>query len=429
MNNWMIPMLGSAVVLAGVMGCGDVGVAQDAPRRAGAEIKERGIPMFTSVRTAISDEDWRHVASRYDLVMTLFSPTAGGKDLSGENERVKWVKSLNPNLTMLVYGSVINASNVRLHAWRQPQEHPEWFLKNEAGDWVCDHEYGGALHLDPGNAEWQEYMATAYKDYIARYGYDGAFVDLVISTTHYVNFRKTGKAVNPKTGKPYTDAEWKEATLGLLRTVRRHIGDKLMIVNGSRGADYFRTGYADFLSVADGMCNEGFTGWMQDPTNPRFVPEENWKADVDALADCARRGKIVLAVGNVKKREDAEPAEPYDRLYRYIAASFLLGMGERHYLMFYAKVHGRPECYSPGDEVLPAVCNVSLGKPKGNYYQADGVYQRDFERGKALVNSTTREATVKLKGAWKTPEAKPVVSPLVLPPHTGAILLQEKKGR
>ena len=52
---------------------------------------------------------------------------------------------------------------------------------------------------------------------------------------------------------------------------------------------------------------------------------ENWKADVDALVDCARRGKIVLAVANVKKREQNEPLEKYERLYCYIAASFLLG--------------------------------------------------------------------------------------------------------
>ncbi|MBM3888838.1 MAG: hypothetical protein FJ388_06890, partial [Verrucomicrobia bacterium] len=230
-----------------------------------------GIPLCLSVRSRIPDDDWRHIATRYGLVMTLFSPTARGKDLSGENDRVRWIKSLNPKLKLVVYGSAINAANVRLHAWRQPREHPAWFLKNEAGEWVTDWEYGGALHLDPGNAEWQEFMAKAYDDYLSRYGYDGVFVDLVSSTTHYINFKKTSKTVNPKTGKAYTDAEWKAATLGLLRTVRRHIGDKLMIINGSRGQKYFQTGYADFLAVADGMCNEGFTGWLQDPMKPRFV--------------------------------------------------------------------------------------------------------------------------------------------------------------
>ena len=384
-----------------------------------------GIPLYTNVRTPIPDDDWRHIASRYGLVMTLFSPTGGGKDISGENDRVKWIKSLNPELRMLIYGSTINAANAGLRAWRQPREHHGWFLKNEAGEWVTDWEYHGSLHLDPGNKEWQEFMAKTYEEKIARYGYDGVFVDIVGTTTHYINHKKTSKAVNPKTGKAYTDAEWKEANLELLRTVRGRIGDKLMIINGSTGKNYFQTGYADLLAVADGLCNEGFTGWMQDPTKPSFLPEAEWKADVDELADCARRGKMAIAVANVKKREDTEPAAAYDARYRYIAASFLLGMGERHYLHFYAKVRGQPECYLPGQEVLPAFCNVSLGQPRGAYQQADGVYQRDFERGKALVNPSGRERRVPLTGNWKTAEGQAVTSPLLMAAHTGAILVRE----
>lgn len=383
------------------------------------------IPLYTNVRTRIPDDDWRHIAGRYGLVMTLFSPTGGGKDISGENERVEWIKSLNPNLKMLAYGSSINAANAGLRAWRKPQKHSDWFLKNEAGEWVTDWEYHGSLHLDPGNAEWQEFMAKAYADIIARYGYDGVFVDIVGTTTHYINHKQTSKAVNPKTGKAYTDAEWKAAMLSLLRTVRRHIGDKLMVINGSQGKNYFGTGYADFLEIADGMNNEGFTNWMQDPTKPDFAPEDDWKADVDALADCARRGKLMIATANVKKRESTEPAEAYDARYRYITASFLLGMGERHYLCFYAKVPGKPECYLPGEEVLPAFCAVSLGQPLGAYQRNAGVYQREFERGKVLVNPVGRERRVELSGKWKTPEGQPVSSPMVMPAHTGVILLRD----
>ncbi|MFH0790039.1 MAG: hypothetical protein V2A64_00230, partial [Candidatus Omnitrophota bacterium] len=60
------------------------------------------IPLCTSVRSAISEKDWEYVASHYDLVLTLFSPN---RNLGSENERVQWIKSLNPKLTLLVYGS------------------------------------------------------------------------------------------------------------------------------------------------------------------------------------------------------------------------------------------------------------------------------------------------------------------------------------
>ena len=384
-----------------------------------------GIPLWTNVRTAIPDADWRHLAARYSLAFTLFSPRAGGKDLSAENERVKWIKSLNPRLKVLVYGSAINAANFRLPAWRRPQEHPEWFLKDEAGEWVADWEYGGALHLDPATKGWQQYVADALKDYIDRYGYDGVFLDLVTATTHYVNFKKPKRTVNAN-GAVYTDSGWKDANLELLRTVRSAIGGKLLIINGCRrGTGYFQDGYGDFLDVADGMCNEGFTGWAQKP--PGFGSEADWKADVEALADCAKRGKAVLAVANVKKRESTEPAEQHEALYRYITASFLLGMGQRHYLMFYAKVPGQPEDYRPGEEVLPALCNVLPGKPTGAYYQADGVYQRDFEQGKVLVNPTGRAATIALEGAWQTDKGEPVRSPLQVTEHSGVILLRDTR--
>jgi len=413
---------GSVVAVAAMCTFVD-GVAAEKPGKTSGAIEGRSIPLWTNVREPISDEAWRHIASRYSLVFTLFSPTAGGKDLSSENDRVKWIKSLNPDLPVLVYGSAINAANFRLHAWKKPREHPDWFLRDEAGGWVTDWEYTGGLHLDPGNREWQNYVATTLEDYINRYGYDGVFLDLVDTTPKYVNFKKTLKAVNPKTGKPYTDAEWKQANLEMLRTVRSHIGDKLLVINGARGRYYFHTGYSDFFAFADGLCNEGFTGWSQGPL-PRPISEHDWKADVDALVDCAKCGKIVLAVANVKKREKTESRAQYEELYRYIAASFLLGMGKRQYLMFYAKVWQRPESYGRSGEVLPALCSVSLGEPRAEYYRQHGVYQRDFKHGKVLVNPASKPAVVPLEGAYNRPDGKPVADPFKMPPRSGAILLR-----
>ncbi|MFV1965470.1 MAG: putative glycoside hydrolase [Pirellulaceae bacterium] len=399
--------------------------AEGADETTGKAAVQQGIPLWTNVREPISDDAWRHIASRYSLVFTLFSPTASGKDLTSENERVKWIKSLNPKMPVLVYGSAINAANFRLRTWKKPQEHPDWFLKDEAGKWVTDWEYTSGLHLDPGNREWQEYVATELEKYINRYGYDGVFLDLVDTTPKYVNFKKTLKAVNPKTGKPYSDAEWKQATLEMLRTVRRHIGDKLLITNGARGTYYFRTGYSNFFAFTDGLCNEGFTGWSQGP-QPRPISEQDWKADIDELVDCAKRGKIVLAVANAKKREPGESAAEYEELYRYIAASFLLGRGKRHYLMFYAKVWQRPESYGRSGEVLPAFCRVSLGEPRAGYYRRHGVYQRDFQRGKVLVNPTGKAIELPLDGTYNDAEGNVAADPLRMPPRTGAILVHAK---
>ncbi len=392
--------------------------ASEAPVHHGGQAD--GLPLCVHVRTVLPDDDWRHIAARYGLVVTLFSPMDENPDLIKENERVRWVKSLNPDLKVLVYGSVINAANVRLPP---ADKSAGWFLKNEHGGPVVQHFFGGH-HLDPGNEEWREFMGRAYADAIARYGYDGVWVDLVDSTTQYVNFKQPSPAVNPKTGMAYTDAEWKAATMGFLRVVRRHIGDRWMVINGAHGRKYFSTGYADYLEVADGMQNEAFTGWKQNPMQRFRMSEEEWKADVDALADVARRGKIMVAVANLKGREDSEPWDAYETRYRFVAASFLLGMGERHFLRFYGQDPGTPGIYRPGREIRPLFCEAALGRPLGAYQMSDGLYRRDFENGLVLANPTGREMQVPLTGQWKTAEGQPVDSPLTLPGHTGAILVR-----
>lgn len=167
-------------------------------------------------------------------------------------------------------------------------------------------------------------------------------------------------------------------------------------------------------------------GWNLDPLSPgTFEREEIWKADVDTLADCARRGKIAMVIGNVKQRQGVSYGQ-YERYYRYITASFLLGMGKRHYVTFFPKVVGRPGQYSRSDSEFPEFCNVSLGGFLGSYYREEGVYQRDFERGKVMVNPSVEKMSVSLDGVWESVEGDNAVSPIMLAPHSGVILIKKR---
>lgn len=377
------------------------------------------VHLFTAVRKRISDEEWRHIARNYSAVFTLFSPARA--ELSGENRRVKWVKSLNPDLLVLVYGSAINAANFPLNAQNPPREHQDWFLRDEAGEFVTDWEFRDAAHPDPGNLEWQNYVGSTLKDYIERYGYDGVFLDLTMATTKYVNFRKKYKAVNPKTGRPYTDADWKQATMNLLRILRQYIGDKILIINGEgEGMAYFRNRYSDFFKYADGMSCEGFTGWFGSETRLGYASEEGWKASVDTVVDCAERGKTFIAATSVGRREGLE------KLYLYIGTSFLLGMGERHYLALRVHTENTGDSFDPATEKLAPFCKASLGRPLAKYYYNNRVYQRDFEFGKVLVNSKPAEVAITLDGIWKSMEGNAITFPLAMSPHSGCILLKDK---
>ena len=47
-------------------------------------------------------------------------------------------------------------------------------------------------------------------------------------------------------------------------------------------------------------------------------------------------------------------------------------------------------CYMTGFDPWYPEYEIKLGEAKGEYYQKDGVYQRDFERGKVMVNPHTQ---------------------------------------
>ncbi|HBE02777.1 MAG: hypothetical protein A2096_13655 [Spirochaetes bacterium GWF1_41_5] len=391
------------------------------------DYKESYIPLWMSVRQHLSDDEWRHIANRYSLVVVSFE--SKGNKVNKENERIKWIKSLNPNVRLLVFLSALSLANTGLDPKGEPTDHLDWFLKNEVGEWQRTSIFGNRV-FNPGNTEVQNFLGQKAKDYIDKYGYDGLWLDLVDITPRWINYVSLNhkyKVVNPKTGKAYTDDEWKQGNMELLRVVRSYIGDKCFIINDSDGKNYF-AGYNDFLIYTDGMMNESLTGQFSKSLTA-FKNEDEWKADIDAMVDCVKRKKIVLTVGSVKKPSVGESMEEYNNLYRYIMASFLLGKGKDCYLWIYAEVPKSIETWTwirNVEEFLPNYWDMpSLGEAKGEYYKAEGVYQRDFEKGKVLVNPARQQVKIVLEGEWHTEKGEQVQLPLAIDSHSGEILLRQ----
>ena len=396
--------------------------------KAEAALKEPWIPLWMSVRERLSDDDWRHVASRYSIVVAAFG------DSPKNNERARWIKSLNPNMRLLVFLSALSLANTGLNPKGDSfaQEHPDWFLKDKNGEWIRTSIFGNIL-FDPGNKEVQKFLAQKAKEFVESYGYDGLWLDLVETTTKFPNHNlQKSRIVNQKTGEPYTDEEWKSVMLELVGVVRQFLGKKLFIVNGSQGSGkvYFQNAYADFFKHTDGLTYETFSGGFAKSVTA-FRNEDEWKSDIDAMVDSVKRGQVVLCVGDVKKPADGEAMAEYNRLYRFIITSFLLGKGKNCYLWIYADVPKSIATWTwrrDVEEILPNYWDMpSLGAPRGAYIKVSGVYQREFEKGRVLVNPTGREIEVPLQGRWCTEKGDPVQSPLVLAPHTGEILLQQWK--
>lgn len=410
-------------LVAGNLVCCKVVFAEER-RKADAAFQEPCIPLWMSVRQHLSDDEWRHVASRYDLVVAMLGDKPAG------NSRVSWIKSLNPRMRLVVFLSALSLANTGLDPKGDAfaREHPDWFLKDKHGEWIRTSIFGNIL-FDPGNKEVREFLAEKAKQLVHAYGYDGLWLDLVETTTKFPNHNLQGSPiVNPKTGQPYSDEQWKSVMMELVSVVRRSLGKKLFIVNGSQGSGklYFKNAYPDFFKYTDGITYETFTG-VYTKSLTAFRAEDEWKSDIDAMRDSAKRGQLVLCVGDVKKPAAGESMEEYNRLYRYVMTSFLLGKGKNCYLWIYANVPKSGATWTWKRDVenfLPNYWEMpSLGEPKGEYRKADGVYQRDFEKGKVLVNPTRRRIEVELQGRWRTEKGQPMQWPLILEPHTGEILL------
>ncbi len=106
-----------------------------------------------------------------------------------------------------------------------------------------------------------------------------------------------------------------------------------------------------------------------------------------------------------------------DQLRIYALSSFLMVQSERIFFYFTRKdqagaLHWRPEW------------SVRLGKPAGSYQKgANGVYLRNFEKGRVLVNPTSKSVTWKVKGSFKDWATNAPATSLDMPPYSGALLL------
>ncbi|MFQ5716347.1 MAG: hypothetical protein ACE5GQ_04535, partial [Nitrospinales bacterium] len=69
---------------------------------------------------------------------------------------------------------------------------------------------------------------------------------------------------------------------------------------------------------------------------------------------------------------------------------------------------------------------VQLGLPDGPYQTtADGLYYRDFAKGKAVVNPLGKRMTLPIRGTYSDWRGNPVTT-LDLPPYSGALLVSQR---
>lgn len=192
------------------------------------------------------------------------------------------------------------------------------------------------------------------------------------------------------------DTQWTQATAGLLARIKQAIGDKLLVYNGTQlGYTYDR----EFLRYADGCMREGFV-----EGKPSL---QQWKADIDRLADISRN-KMYFTLTYVQ--EDL-PLDVQLQQIWFTYASFLLGNNGKGY--FAIARTGQHALFHKD-------WNRNIGKPRTEYReQGNGVFVREYEHAYVAVNPGEKAASVAIPSRFYAEHALP--KPLILGPRQGMV--------
>jgi hypothetical protein len=342
--------------------------------------------------------------------------------------KISNIESTKPSQVTLLY------RNVRAVNTYDPEF--QTFLNN---NWILRDAHGNLLRttanpsqyiVDKGSPAYQQWVANWINSNVYQYGYDGVFLDCSVYPTIGENLWGTPAygvgAINPRTGRLYTDQEHKQSEISLINRIKYTLGNKLVIGNGIyEGQRFFQRDYDEIIlnSQIDGVVSEG---WLMTFDNPYWYSESKWLENIKFAAwletNFLPRGKIFIPAmqnvepydGGATRLPSGATAEQY-ALYGFSSLLLTATRSGSTYINF-----GRYILY----DYPQSLFKIELGTPIGNYYMITGthIYTRDFTKTKILVNPTYNTYTVKLDGNYRTPEGQTVGPSITLYPHTGKIL-------
>jgi len=382
-----------------------------------------------------STADLQYIAAHDSMLITDGYPVA--------DSEVATLHAMNPALTVLPYINALETTgadhvypgwcSVPMTDYVCPAgdtivaQHPDWELRDAAGDVVYDRACGtSCVVMDPANPGYIAYREQEMQWYVDTYGYDGVFLDQIFPSPSTSTYDAT--PIDPRTGGPYTATAWAQDVTTFLSGMKQALGSRLLIINSlGSGAEYAANSAAEdgFLSVADGAAEEGFIQWSTD-TAPRSVAA--WLQDVQSIAAVSSMGK--LAIGWTDATASQASAGAADQAARYSLASYLLGAGPAalRYFNFQDYVpDGGDPCADGAGQPADPDWTIELGDPAGPFYQVGSLYERDFTAGKVIVNPTDSAAGAALGGAYTTANGASVTS-VDLEPQSAEILLARGSG-
>ncbi|MGB4966863.1 MAG: putative glycoside hydrolase, partial [Candidatus Saccharimonadales bacterium] len=255
---------------------------------------------------------------------------------------------------------------------------------------------------------------------------------------------------NPST--TFNASEWLSAQNKMLSAKKAGLGvDKELIINGlANGGNYFQAVSAGkaFGSNADisGMMAERIFREPHASITSR-APFEQWKKDVDMIADVQAKGKKGYwwskcwtnkeSSGRETCQDDTNYSTDIIKLRRFLMASYLMGAGDKSYFNFDTDIcdggpvtkDGKKTCpQSNAAEWFDDYANaMKLGKASGVYVQKPDtkLFTRQFAGGMVIVNPDTKDYELPVARTYYNLNGKKVTGKAIAPAGTGMIYLNK----
>jgi hypothetical protein len=317
------------------------------------------------------------IASQYDMVVLQNWTAPNAPD----------IKALNPKIKILFYRAA-HLTWTWQENYGEINAHESWFLHDPAtGRRAQSRSDGGYFLMDISNPDFRAYQIQYVMGWINRYGFDGMFWDGPPGAiTRWISLD------------PPPDASivshWHQDVLTFLREMKQALGSKLLITNSTPIYDSGVAGVddSDYLTYVDGTMLEGFAHAPWDAYTTKPGGAWNWQQRMGQRNMDA--GKYLNVISGLQLQ--GAPADQVKRWQTFTLASYLLvADGQRAYYTW--GPYGTDE-QSP---IFPEM-NVPLGTPRGAAYQRDGVWQRDFAKGKVVVNPSDNSQSVTLPAGLHT---------------------------
>jgi len=336
----------AALALAGPDGSGATGTSEPTLQAAGL-----------AMGGSWTDAQVRRYASQFDLVVVGASADAA---------RVRRFHESRPGIVVLAYTCGFDVhDDAPLYGWIRGR-HPDWFLTDAAGRRLHTYRDRHRWALDCGLPAVRAFFADSAHRRRREIGADGIFEDNVMPDWNGRNLAGRGARL----ARYATPARWREALELYLAALERAVAPAPVAANQVRPW----TRHGRIVAIEE-MPPGG----------------EAWTERVRGLAALSRdRTRTPLLVHALTGPDDPARA--------FVTASYLMAVEPGALLCL--------PCPGPRDSArrLPEQSLV-LGRPLGPARNAGGVWWRDFERARILVNPTARP----LPGRWPGAAGGPVL--------------------